>query len=101
MDGGISSSANLDLVDGCEMVVMLAPTAEPGVSPFGRCLSDELAGQLFGRAFAFFADEDSIAAFGRNPLDPGCRAPAAAAGRREGRRRAAELAAFLNEALSL
>ncbi len=103
MDGGIGSSANLEFVRDCEAVVMLAPTAEPGLSPFGRSLADELAdlgappacGGHFDRAFAVFADDESIAAFGRNVLDPACRAPSAAAGRRQGRSRAADLATFL------
>jgi NTE family protein len=42
-----------------------------------------------------FADDDSLAAFGPNPLDPACREPSARAGRAQGRRVAAEVAAFL------
>jgi NTE family protein len=77
-------------------VVMLAPTAEPGVSPFGRSLADELTQHRAGPAVGIFADDASIAAFGRNPLDPDCRALSAVAGREQGRRTAAELAAFLD-----
>jgi NTE family protein len=95
MDGGVGSRANLDTVAGYEAVVMLAPTAEPGVSPFGPSLTDELAAHRAGPALGIFADDASIAAFGRNPLDPGCRAPSAIAGREQGRRQAARLAAFL------
>lgn len=95
MDGGIGSLANLDLVRGCDSVVMLAPTAAPGVSAFGRSLADELAAQQFGSVLAIFADDAAIAAFGRNPLDPACRAPAARAGRAQGQSSAAELADFL------
>jgi NTE family protein len=42
-----------------------------------------------------FADDGSLEAFGPNPLDPACRAPSAQAGRRQGRREAARVAAFL------
>jgi NTE family protein len=95
MDGGVGSSANVDAVADCETVVMLAPTAEPGVSPFGRSLADELLQHRAGPAVGIFADDASTAAFGRNPLDPDCRVPSAIAGREQGRRTAEELAAFL------
>ena len=36
----------------------------------------------------------ALAAFGANPLDPACRIPSARAGRAQGRRMAAEVAAF-------
>jgi NTE family protein len=95
MDGGVGSHANVDAVADYETVVMLAPTASPGVSPFGRSLADELAQHRAGPAIGIFADDASIAAFGRNPLDPDCRAPSAIAGRQQGRRTAAQLAALL------
>jgi NTE family protein len=95
MDGGVGSHANVDAVADYETVVMLAPTAEPGVSPFGRSLADELAQHRAGPAVGIFADDASIAAFGRNPLHPDCRAPSAIAGRQQGRRTAAQLAALL------
>lgn len=95
MDGGIGSSANVDVVADYETVVMLAPTAEPGLLPFGGSLADELAAHRAGPALGIFADDASIAAFGPNPLAPSCRAPSAIAGRAQGRREAAKLAAFL------
>jgi NTE family protein len=95
MDGGVGSSANVDAVADYETVVVLAPTAEPGVSPFGRSLADELLQHRAGPAVGIFADDASTAAFGRNPLDPDCRVPSAIAGREQGRRTAEELAAFL------
>jgi NTE family protein len=100
MDGGVGSSANVDALAGHETVVMLAPTAEPGVSPFGRSLADELA-HHGGRTLGIFADDASVENFGHNPLDPDCRAPSAIAGREQGRRTAAELAAFLEAATSV
>src|ERR1700693_5529012 len=94
MDGGVGSSANVDAATDVDVVVMLAPTAEAGMLPFGRSLADELPAHP-GRALGIFADEASVAAFGRNPLDPVCRAPSAAAGRDEGRRQAGKGAGFL------
>ncbi|EUA50562.1 hypothetical protein I552_1498 [Mycobacterium xenopi 3993] len=43
-----------------------------------------------------FADDDSLAAFGANPLDPRCRVASAKAGRAQGRRDVAALTAFLD-----
>jgi NTE family protein len=94
MDGGVGSSANVDVANAADAVVMLAPTAEPGASAFGGSLADELDAHP-GRGLGIFADDASIASFGRNPLDPRCRPASAAAGRDQGRRRAAKVATFL------
>ena len=94
MDGGIGSSANVDVANAADAVVMLAPTPEPGASPFRGSLVDELARHP-GRGLAIFADDASIASFGRNPLDPSCRPASATAGRDQGRRQAARVATFL------
>jgi NTE family protein len=96
MDGGVGSHANVDAVADYEAVLMLAPTALPGVSPFGRSLADELAQHRAGPAVGIFADDASIAAFGRNPLHPDSRAPSAIAGRQQGRRTAVDLAGLLD-----
>jgi NTE family protein len=96
MDGGIGSSANVGVVADYESVVMLAPTAEPGLLPFGGSLADELADHRAGPTLGMFADEASLAAFGSNILDPACSAPSASAGRDQGRRKATELATFLD-----
>ena len=95
VDGGVGSSANVDAVSDVDAVVMLSPMPEPGFSPFGRSLADELA-EHPGRTLGVFADEASVAVFGRNPLDPACRAPSAVAGREQGWRDAAKVAAFLD-----
>jgi NTE family protein len=97
MDGGIGSSANLGVVADAATVVMLAPTAEPGLSPLGPSLADEAAAHP-GRVLSVFADAASLRAFGRDPLDPDGRVPSANAGRAQGRRQAAETAAFLGVA---
>lgn len=93
MDGGVGSSVNLPLADDCDEVVVLVPQGESTPSPFGNAAEDVAA---FGaKAFAVFADDESLAAFGRNPLDPACRLPSAEAGRRQGRQAAAAVAEFL------
>lgn len=48
-----------------------------------------------GMVFAVFADDDSLAAFGPNPLDPLCRVNSAMAGRQQGRREAQAVARLL------
>jgi len=64
-----------------------ARTAEPWITPN----PENGLRSLFG----VFADDDSLAAFGPNPLDPACREPSARAGRAQGRRIAEEVAEFL------
>lgn len=97
IDGGVGSTANVDAVTDADAVVMLSPIPEPGFSPFGRSLADELA-EHPGRTLGIFADEAAVAAFGRNPLDPSCRGPSAIAGREQGWQDAAKVAAFLDTA---
>jgi NTE family protein len=94
MDGGVGSTVNLALADDCDVAVVLVPSGQSAPSPFGRGAADEVAA-FHGAAFSVFADDDSIAAFGANPLDPACRKPSAVAGRAQGRRVAAEITDFL------
>ena len=49
-----------------------------------------------GSAFGVFADDESLTAFGANPLDPACRVPSAWAGREQGRRVAGDIAEFFD-----
>lgn len=94
MDGGVGSSVNLALADDCDAAVVLVPAGRDAPSPFSQGAADEVA--AFGAsALGVFADDESLAAFGANPLDPACRAPSARAGRAQGRRVAAEIADFL------
>ncbi|MEK1148296.1 patatin-like phospholipase family protein, partial [Mycobacterium ulcerans] len=51
--------------------------------------------EFAGTSLGVFADDDSLAAFGANPLDPCCRKASALAGRAQGRREASAVAAFL------
>jgi len=94
MDGGIGSTINLDIADDCDMAVVLVPAGVSAPSPFGAGPVAEIAA-FRGTALGMFADHKSLAAFGPNPLDPRCRIVSAAAGRAQGRREAAGVAAFL------
>lgn len=94
MDGGIGSAVNTVLAADCDTVVALVPQGRSTPSPFGTGAAQEVDG-FGGRSLGIFADDESLAAFGENPLDPACRVPSALAGRVQGRRAAAEVATFL------
>jgi NTE family protein len=94
MDGGIGSTINLDVADDCELAVVLVPAGASAPSSFGDGPATEIAA-FRGAALGVFADDESLAAFGSNPLDPRCRVTSALAGRAQGRREAATVAAFL------
>lgn len=94
MDGGIGSAVNMALAADCDTAVALVPQGRSTPSPFGGGAAEEVDG-FDGRSFGIFADDDALAAFGKNPLDPACRVPSAQAGRAQGRRVAAEVAQFL------
>ncbi|HET6735355.1 patatin-like phospholipase family protein [Mycobacterium sp.] len=96
MDGGVGSTINLVLADDCDVVVALLPQGRSVPSPFGGGAVEEVDA-FPGSAFSVFADDESLAAFGANPLDPACRAPSALAGREQGRRVAEDIASFLQE----
>ena len=94
MDGGVGSSVNMVLANDCDAAVVLVPSGRDTPSPFSAGAGQEV--DAFGGAtFGVFADDESIAAFGPNPLDPACRTPSALAGRAQGRRVAAAIADFL------
>ncbi|MGP3948063.1 patatin-like phospholipase family protein [Streptomyces sp. 7N604] len=81
IDGGIRSSANADLAAEYGRVVILAPLSQGGGPvPTVRAQAAKLtAGGA--RVVLLTPDRAARAAFGRNPLDPARRAPAARAGR--------------------
>lgn len=95
MDGGVGSSVNLGVADDCDVAVVLVPSGADAPSPFGPGPAAEIAA-FAGRTFTVFADDDCLAAFGPNPLDPRCRVASAAAGREQGRREAAAVARFFD-----
>ncbi|MBO0864005.1 MAG: patatin-like phospholipase family protein, partial [Mycobacterium sp.] len=94
MDGGIGSTINLSVADDCGAAVVLVPAGVSAPSSFGAGPADEIAA-FGGAALGVFADDESLAAFGSNPLDPRCRTASALAGRAQGRREAASVARFL------
>jgi NTE family protein len=94
MDGGVGSTVNTVAASDCASAVVLVPQGEFSPSPFGSGVAAELDG-FPGAIAAVWADDDALAAFGRNPLDPACRIPSAHAGRAQGRREAARVAEFL------
>jgi NTE family protein len=95
MDGGVGSTVNMAAAEDCDSVVVLVPAGEFTPSPFGDGAAAEVAA-FPGAALAIYADDASLAAFGRNPLDPACRVPSANAGRAQGRAVAAAVADFLD-----
>ncbi len=94
MDGGVASSVNLGVAGDCDMAVVLVPSGADAPSAFGDGPAAEISA-FAGATLAVFADDDSLAAFGPNPLDPRCRVASARAGRGQGRREAPALARFL------
>lgn len=97
MDGGVASSVNMGVARDCEVAVILSPSGVDAPGAFGPGPAAEIAA-FAGTTLAVFADDDSLAAFGPNPLDPSCRKPCALAGREQGRREAAAVARFLGTA---
>ena len=80
VDGGIRSSANVDLAEGYDDVLVLAPVndflaLEPAIEKKLAKLRKN------ARVVTVRPDEASLAAIGPNPLDPAAAAPAAQAGR--------------------
>jgi len=94
MDGGVNSTVNMSAAADCAAVVVLVPSAPDAPSPFGAGAAEEIAA-FPGATYPVFADADAIDAFGPNSLDPRCRVPSAAAGRRQGREIASAVTEFL------
>jgi NTE family protein len=94
MDGGVGSSVNLDVAADCDAAVILVPAGVDAPAVFGLGPAAEIAA-FPGATFSVFADDDSLVAFGPNPLDPRCRIDSATAGREQGRREAEAIARFL------
>jgi len=91
MDGGVRSSTNADLAIGHDVVLIVTPF------PLDQMLSgsfdDERAVlEPRSRLLTVVADDASREAAGMNPLDASRRAPAAGAGRAQGRASAAAIA---------
>jgi NTE family protein len=83
IDGGMVSTANTRLADGCDRVLVVAPMhwafgEIPGAAEDVAAMGGNAAVMLTS------PDERSTAAIGPNPFDPGRRASAASAGREQG-----------------
>jgi NTE family protein len=89
IDGGTRSAVNADLAAGYQRVLILAPMADPSLDGQVAGLA-EAGGD--GSVQVLAPDDDSLAAMGINPLDPGVRAPVARAGYAQGQAAAAEVA---------
>jgi NTE family protein len=92
-DGGVRSIANSDLAAGSDPVLILAPLSEASAAV--AIPAHELAVLEPARVQLVVADQESLTAFGSNPLDPATASGSARAGREQGRRIAARVAAFL------
>jgi NTE family protein len=90
MDGGIRSSANVDLAGDAERVVAIAPLSSGG-GPLPKP-STQLDALPASHKLLIVPDAAARSAFGRNPLDPAVRAPAAKAGFEQGLRVASAVA---------
>jgi len=81
VDGGVRSIVNTDLAGGYEQVVVVAPmTVGLGGDVGQECEALRGAGASVALVAA---DDESLRAFGSNPLDPATRVPAAEAGLRQ------------------
>ncbi len=87
VDGGVRSGSNADLAAGADEVLVLAPLGEMELFPTDAALPTAVAAlrRAGARVAVVAPDEASRAAMGANPLDPATRAPAAEAGRAQGR----------------
>lgn len=84
MDGGIGSVTNADLAAGADRVLVLAPLRGADHNPLGTTLDEEVAElSRHAQVLVVTADEESLAAFGPDVLDPASRAPSARAGHRQ------------------
>jgi NTE family protein len=93
IDGAMRSSTNADLAARCDRVLIITPSADGAPSPWGG-LDKEVDRLQPAEVTLVYADAASQTAFGRNPLSPATRAPAARAGRIVGQKHAAAIATF-------
>ena len=95
MDGGVGSTVNMELAADCDVVGRAGAAGPRRRRRRSAPARPKRSRRFRGAAFGVFADDESLAAFGANPLDPACRTPSALAGREQGRRVAGEVADFL------
>jgi NTE family protein len=92
MDGGIRTADNADLACGCTTVLIISPLGTQGNA--GLALHVEVLAKSGALLHVIEPDPFSKGAMGLNPLDPQRRAPAAQAGRQQGRAVADAIAAL-------
>ncbi len=83
---------NADLAVGAERVLIILPSLEGTPAPWGD-LDAEIAALAPATVSVIHADQESIEAFGSNPLSPSTRSGSARAGRAVGGAAAARVAA--------
>ena len=80
VDGGVRSAANVDLAEGHDVVLVLAPVGD--LTAPEPAIAKRLAQvEKKSKVVTIRPDEESLAAMGANPLDPATAGPAARAGR--------------------
>ena len=89
MDGGMRSPANADLAADSDRIVVIAPLPR-GMGPM-TSVDAQVTG-LVSRVAVVSPDQASLAAIGKNVLDPAAREPAARAGRAQAAAVAAHVA---------
>ncbi|HEY1988699.1 MAG TPA: patatin-like phospholipase family protein [Acidimicrobiales bacterium] len=82
IDGGVRSVTNADLASGCGRILVLAPMPA-AITPGLEREVDGLRSQG-ATVLVISGDDDALASFGDNPLDPSRRGPALEEGRRQG-----------------
>jgi NTE family protein len=80
IDGGVRTSTNADLAADHARVLILAPMADPAIEGQVAALRERSQVEVIA------PDDDALAAFGRDPLDPAIRTPCALAGYAQGKR---------------
>lgn len=95
IDGGMRSAANVDLAEGADRVLVIAPITTGG-GPLVRAAEQARNLRAAGSRVVMIApDKTSRAAFGRNALDPSRRGPAALAGHAQAGAHVEEVRALL------
>ena len=97
MDGGVRSATGIDLAAGATTVLAIAVVGDLGRERQMARIHREIAG-LGGIAVELLIpDEDSVRAFGPNPMDPSGHTDVVYAGLAQGRRQAAQIKGFWGE----
>ncbi|HWC33496.1 MAG TPA: patatin-like phospholipase family protein [Mycobacteriales bacterium] len=96
IDGGMRSTANLDLAAGCDPVIVIGPSLVNAL-PSPEVTKGEEELRASASVVTIAADESSLAAIGANPLDPATARPAALAGRAQAKAHVEEVKAVWSQ----